>query len=155
MNSSAGFIGIALGVILLSIELCTTPGCFMIGKTAGKTVPMTDSCTGSWTLADNRSDPAITLNIQADGTISGFAGVNSYQGKLYKDFRQGIFKLDGALAVTMRMGHNMQQEESFIAALHKADRWQIDSGNTLVLSQNGKILLRFIRTDKKTDHADR
>jgi len=148
-----GFIGITLIVTLLAIELCITPGClqYQAPESAGNqtlTLPF-----GSWQLTGSSAAQKPILHIMQDGSISGFTGVNTFQGRLNGNLAAGEFRVDPALAVTLRMGPDMDQERKFLEILHRADRWQIARSGRLKLYSGDVLLAVFAPSDSHKQDA--
>jgi heat shock protein HslJ len=74
----------------------------------------------------------ITAVFAEDGSLSGNAGVNSYNGKYAAD--NGTIKIDPQIATTMMAGDPevMAQEAAYLAALPKSTQYKIE-GSTLTL----------------------
>jgi heat shock protein HslJ len=78
----------------------------------------------------------ITAVFAADDSLSGNAGVNTYNGKYTAD--NGSIQIDPAIATTMMAGDPeiMAQESAYLAALPKATKYKIE-GSTLTLRDDG------------------
>jgi putative lipoprotein len=87
-------------------------------------------------------DPQTTLDIAADGMVSGSGGCNRYSGKAEID---GSSIAIGPVAATkmMCLPAPMDQETTFFDALDKARSWKIENGKLLLLDGGGKILARL------------
>ena len=143
----------AIVIILFTIgELATDFGCIRSrikekdSRAVTQTVPQVNlnSIIGQWQLIQP-VEYAVgqTLNVDQAGNISGFSGVNNYQGKLTDSFRQNAFAFDGAVAVTMRMGENMAQESAFLSMLNQVNSWRINKSNQLELKNGDTLLALF------------
>jgi putative lipoprotein len=83
-----------------------------------------------------------TLDIGADGTVSGSGGCNRYSGGAEID---GSTIIIGPVAATKMacLGMPMEQETRFFAALDKARSWRLSEGNLLLLDDRGDVLVRL------------
>lgn len=116
------------------------------------------SVIGSWTL-DSIGDKAFvqlvpqdapakkpTLDISADGSVSGFAGVNRMMSKLNLDaLSNGDFRLTPA-GTTMMAGpaYAMKLEREYLDALVKVRNFKID-GAKLTLTDGATQIMQFVR----------
>ncbi len=102
--------------------------------------------TGQWTLSDMEGTmlhggiELPTLEVGEDGSVSGFAGVNRFTGRLASE-EPTLF---GPLATTRKAGPRaaMELETRFLAHLQQATGWRMESGE-LVLSGGDTELARF------------
>lgn len=87
-------------------------------------------------------DLQTTLDIAADGTVSGSGGCNRYSGKAEID---GSAIAIGPVAATKMacIAAPMDQETKFFDALDKARSWKIENGKLLLLDGGGTVLARF------------
>jgi heat shock protein HslJ len=78
----------------------------------------------------------ITAVFGEDGSLSGNAGVNTYNGKYSAD--NGTIKIDAQIATTMMAGDPeiMAQEAAYLAALPQSSTYKIE-GSTLTLRDAG------------------
>ncbi|WP_458760200.1 META domain-containing protein [Afipia sp. TerB] len=107
---------------------------------------------GSWLAEDINGGGVIdrlqtTLQLGADGKVTGTGGCNRYMGR-------AILKGDaitfGPMAGT-RMACPpavMDQENKFHAALETVRSWRIEQGRLLLLDSSGNVALRFSTMDK-------
>ncbi|MDO5846673.1 MAG: META domain-containing protein [Methanocorpusculum sp.] len=131
------FTAIFAAVLLCGVII--SAGC--ISDTAGDNTG--SSLTGSWAAADN---PLVTLVFNTDGTYSGEAQVNLYNGTFAAkgsslDMGEGVNR-------TKRAGPSdmVEAEDSYIQRLTLVSSYAV-SGDTLTLSDtDGKVLLIFVRT---------
>lgn len=81
-----------------------------------------------------------TLEVSPDGSVSGFGGVNQFQGRL----TPAESTLFGPLATTRKAGPRpaMELETRYLAHLQEATDWRMESGE-LVLSAGDTELARF------------
>jgi heat shock protein HslJ len=109
--------------------------------------------TGEWKLTKigdsliEDIDHELSLVIAEDGKVNGNTGVNLLMGQLSTDQQ----KLFGTLATTRRAGapEMMQRENTFLDALRKSNRFEVD-GVILTLLEDDEILLQF-QTAKSSD----
>lgn len=105
------------------------------------------------TLPDDVAVPkdakAPTLKIAADGTVSGFSGVNRVMGKLAGT--EG--KLFGPLAGTRMAGppQAMKLETAFLQALEKAMSGKRAEKQLQLFDSQGKLLAEFVAVSAKED----
>jgi putative lipoprotein len=87
-------------------------------------------------------NPPTTLDIAADGVVSGSGGCNRYSGKAEID---GSAIAIGPVAATkMACLHApMDQETRFFDALDRARSWKIESDVLLLLDAQGNVLVRL------------
>ena len=140
-------ISIRFAFAVLLVSCCFVQGC------ASKAPRADDAAilTGQWTLvsfAGAASLPAgenpPTLIVAADGTLSGFSGVNRFSGQLdMADVRTGRFSC-GPLACTRMAGSAaaMELEQRYLKLLADADGFKSE-GRQLVLTRVGKELAFF------------
>ncbi len=108
------------------------------------------SLVGKWLVEDIRGAGVLdrlqtTLQIEADGAVSGNTGVNQYCGQAIIDKNQIKF---GPLVSTRRAGPEaaMKQESQYTKALEETASHRLDSNGQLHLLDNeGKIVLKFSR----------
>ncbi|MGH7242846.1 MAG: META domain-containing protein [Phycisphaerales bacterium] len=87
-----------------------------------------------------------TLDISADGRVSGFAGVNRMMSSLNLDaLSKGDFKLAPA-GSTMMAGpdYAMKLERQYLDGLGKVRNFKVD-GSTLTLTDGASEIMRFVR----------
>jgi heat shock protein HslJ len=104
------------------------------------------SMTNNWKLVSLEGAPvpadgsAPTMSVDADGRISGFAGVNRYFAN--RSANPGV--LFGAVGMTRMAGppEAMQLEGRFVAALAKVDRFD-RTENDLRLFAGDQVLMHF------------
>jgi heat shock protein HslJ len=86
---------------------------------------------------------AITAVFAEDDSLSGNAGVNSYNGKYSAD--NGTIKIDPAIASTMMAGDPeiMAQEAAYLAALPKATTYEIDGSAMTLRDSTGAALASY------------
>lgn len=135
-----------LGLLGLGSALAAA-GCAAPSPTAAAGDPA-----GTWTLVELGGEAvaapgrAPSLTIDADGGLSGFAGVNRFHGELDAErLRAGAFAA-GPLAATRMAGppEAMELETRFLRALGEADGMRVE-GEALVLTRDGHTLLRLRR----------
>ncbi|MBX3381068.1 MAG: META domain-containing protein [Phycisphaeraceae bacterium] len=116
------------------------------------------SLLGNWTL-DSIGDKSFamlvpqdaaakkpTLDISADGKVSGFAGVNRMMSSLNLDaISKGDFKLAPA-GTTMMAGpeYAMKLEREYLDALAKVRNFRVD-GSKLTLTDGATQIMQFVR----------
>ena len=101
---------------------------------------------GNWQYICSTSlKEPITLNIDANGTISGFSGVNYYNGQLASDHQTGRLTLNNSLITTLRYGENMELEQNYLQILNQADSWWINDSGELELYSDKGVIARFSR----------
>lgn len=131
------FIAISAAVLLCGVIV--SAGC--VSDTAGNNTG--SSLTGNWTAADN---PLVTLVFNADGTYSGEAQVNLYDGTF--SVNGSSLDMGDGVNRTKRAGPSdmMEAEDSYLGCLTRVSSYAV-SGDTLTLSdKDGKVLLTFVRT---------
>jgi heat shock protein HslJ len=102
---------------------------------------------GQWRVAQVAGsavtgDARITLDLAADGTVSGTGGCNRYSSKAAID---GSTIAIGPVAAT-KMACSavpMEQETRFFAALERVRSWRIIEGDLLLLDGHRDILVRL------------
>lgn len=119
---------------------------------------MNFSPVGSWTLWLIQGEPVETavpktanvptLRLDNEGQTSGTAGVNQYGSSVPAGLlAQNRFELESIIATRMAgPPQAMQLESRFLSLLQQARRYECD-GNTLALSDDSGVLLRFRATD--------
>ncbi|MBL8876453.1 MAG: META domain-containing protein [Phycisphaerae bacterium] len=116
------------------------------------------SLIGNWTL-DSIGDKSLamlvpqdvavkkpTLDISADGKVSGFAGVNRLMSSLNMDaLSKGEFAMSPA-ATTMMAGpeYAMKLEQQYLGALAKVRNFKVD-GSKLTLTDGANQIMQFVR----------
>ena len=110
-----------------------------------------DSLVGSWKL-DSFGDPAypdsplpgteITASFSADGSVSGNAGCNGFQGS----YQSGDGALSfGLMAITQMACPEpegvLEQETRFFNMLNQADEYRMSGGNLILTTPSGEQLL--------------
>ena len=136
------FIAISAAVLLCSVLV--TAGC--ISDTAETNQGA--SLTGSWTAEENS---LVTLVFNADGTYSGEAQVNLYDGTF--TVTGNSLDMGDGVNRTKRAGPSelMEAEDSYMQRLTLVSSYAV-SGNTLTLSdKDGKVLLTFVRMESAAD----
>ena len=131
------FIAISAAVLLCGVIV--SAGC--VSDTAGDNTE--SSLAGSWAAADN---PLVTLVFNNDGTYSGEAQVNLYDGTF--SVKGSSLDMGAGVNRTKRAGPSgmMEAEDSYLGRLTLVSFYAV-SGDTLTLSdKDGKVLLTFIRT---------
>ncbi|MBX3390280.1 MAG: META domain-containing protein [Phycisphaeraceae bacterium] len=117
-----------------------------------------ESVIGTWTL-DSIGDKGFmqlvpqdapvkkpTLDISADGSVSGFAGVNRLMSKIDLDaLSKGDFKLSPT-GTTMMAGpeYAMKLEREYLDALWRVRNFKID-GSKLTLTDGATQIMQFVR----------
>jgi dipeptidyl aminopeptidase/acylaminoacyl peptidase/heat shock protein HslJ len=99
----------------------------------------------SWQLADNA---AITMQFDNNANVSGRGGCNRYSGQARIDGSKITF---GPL-VTTRMacpGEAMKQEQEFLAALGKAERYALQGSSLSLFIQGSPQPLKFAKAPPK------
>jgi len=113
--------------------------------------------TGTWKLSkidqveDESNFPKVSLVISAEGRISGTAGVNRMIGQL----GSSPDKLFDKVGTTRMAGppELMKLEQGFLNALRSVNRYE-NSGNTLSLYADDKLLLQFEISEEKEPDGD-
>ena len=126
------FIAVTAGVLLCAIII--SAGC--ISGTEKTEV----SLNGTWQLEEN---PAVTLTFSSDGTFSGEAQVNLYNGTYTADGTS--LSLGDGINRTKRMGPaaDMDAEDAYLNALTLVSSCK-EEGDKLILSdKDGRTLLTF------------
>ena len=139
-------------IVLAALALI---GC-QSGQPSASSAPTIQSLVGTWTLTeitgedvrgslpDGAQPPSI--DIAADGRISGFAGINRINTSINLDaLRSGDLKV-APIAMTMMAGppRLMELERRFVDALTNANQVQLD-GDTLHFNDAGTPMLTFTR----------
>lgn len=149
------FTWLASAVLLLPVlAACESDA---VSKTAAESKAI-ESVIGTWTL-DSIGDRGFmqlvpqdapvkkpTLDISADGSVSGFAGVNRMMSKLNLDsLSNGEFKLSPA-GTTMMAGpeYAMKLEREYLDALAKVRNFKIE-GSKLTLTDGATQIMQFVR----------
>lgn len=118
------------------------------------TLPTTESLWGSaWQLQSLGSQavpaqPLATLTFPQTGQVAGNGSCNRFFGPVEVDRDRVKF---GPLAATKMacMGGASEQESRYLAALQKAQRWEVH-GDTLLIHATGMDQpLRFVRTARQ------
>lgn len=112
--------------------------------------PTKPSLVGKWLAEDIMSAGVLdrlqtTLQVAADGAVSGNTGVNQYGGQATITKERIKF---GPLVSTRRAGPAaaMNQESKFTAALEKAASYRLDENGLLYfMDAQGAVILRFSR----------
>jgi heat shock protein HslJ len=82
---------------------------------------------------------ASTLEIGADGAVSGSGGCNRYRGRA--EIAAGTITFSPLAATRMACpGAAMAQEQRFFAALAAARRFRVDAGRIVLLAEDGSML---------------
>ena len=148
-RSTGSSCGCGCLIILIAAALiayCTT-GCMLLGDNpVGYNQPqVTFPPAGSWQyISETALKEPITLNIDANGAISGFSGVNFYNGQLDFDRKTGTLTLNNSLITTLRYGENMAVEQNYLQKLNQADSWQINASGELELYSDRGVIARFV-----------
>lgn len=107
---------------------------------------------GSWELEAMNSltmndGTAVTLDLGADGQVSGFSGCNQYSGGYETDGRSTIEF--GDLAVTMRAceGPEMATESAYLEAMNAVVGMKTARSELGLLDADGNVLLLFSRSE--------
>lgn len=150
--------------IAATIALATTVLCGMAGCASDSAPAYTSeakaiqSLIGTWTLDSigDRSFASLvprdvaakkpTLDISADGKVSGFAGVNRLMSSINLDgLSKGDFSLSPA-ATTMMAGpeYAMKLEREYLDALAKVRNFKVD-GSKLTLTDGANQIMQFVR----------
>lgn len=89
----------------------------------------------------------VTMELGADGRVSGFSGCNQYTGGYETDGRSSIEF--GNIAVTMRacVGPGMAIESAYLEAMNSVVGIKVARSELALLGADGSILLLFSRTD--------
>lgn len=114
------------------------------------------SISGEWVLSEINGAPlrdtlpdnfrAPTLSIDAEGNVSGFAGINRMRGSLDPAaLARGEFRVP-SMASTKMAGppEAMSVESRYLQAITDAEAYSLEEG-TLVLRRGDQPLLRFVR----------
>lgn len=136
------FIAISAAVLLCGVIV--SAGC--VSDTAGNNTG--SSLTGNWTAADN---PLVTLVFNDDGTYSGEAQVNLYNGTF--SVNGSSLDMGDGVNRTKRAGPSdmMEAEDSYLGCLTRVSSYAV-SGDTLTLSdKDGEVLLTFARMESAAD----
>lgn len=111
---------------------------------------------GTWTLAtmDGRSVAMAsgsaqrpTLDVQADGTVGGFGGVNQWGSRIdLTGLEANRFEITAPFS-TMMAGEpaSMRLESDFLRALGQARTYELRVGTLVLLGADGRELLGFRR----------
>jgi heat shock protein HslJ len=104
---------------------------------------------GAWTASEIAGAPSApgvttTLEIAADGTVSGSGGCNRYRGRAA--LGDGTIAFSPLAATRMACpGPAMEQEQRLFAAFAAARRFRADSAALLLLAEDGAVVARFSR----------
>ena len=145
--------------VCVGLSLAGVSGCESGSATAAaEGAKSMQSLLGSWTL-DSIGDKSFamlvpqdvsakkpTLDISADGKVSGFAGVNRMMSSLNMDaLSKGDFTLAPA-ASTMMAGpeYAMKLERQYLDALGKVRNFKVD-GSKLTLTDGANQIMQFVR----------
>ena len=128
------FIAVTAGVLLCAIII--SAGC--ISGTEKTEV----SLDGTWQLEEN---PAVTLTFSSDGTFSGEAQVNLYNGTYTADGTS--LSLGDGINRTKRMGPaaEMDAEDAYLNALTLVSSCKEEGGRLILSDKDGRTLLTFVR----------
>jgi len=93
-----------------------------------------------------KADP-ITMTVDADGRITGFAGVNRYSTMIDPAaLAKGEFKLGPVMSTRMAGSKAMMATEAeFFAGLEKARMWKIENGELVITNLGRRVFLRLMR----------
>lgn len=150
---------IAATIALATMVLCGMGGCAADSAPAyASEAKAIQSLIGTWTL-DSIGDKSFaslvpqdvaakkpTLDISADGKVSGFAGVNRLMSSINLDaLSKGDFSLSPA-ATTMMAGpeYAMKLEREYLDALAKVRDFKVD-GSKLTLTDGANQIMQFVR----------
>jgi len=87
---------------------------------------------------------ATTLEIAADGAVSGSGGCNRYRGRA--ELGAGTIAFSPLAATRMACpGPAMEQEGRFFAALAAARRFRIEDGRLVLSAEDGSVVARLRR----------
>jgi putative lipoprotein len=87
---------------------------------------------------------AATLEIGADGAVSGSGGCNRYRGRA--EIAAGTIAFSPLAATRMACpGAAMEQEGRFLAALAAARRFRIEDGRLVLSGEDGAVVARLRR----------
>lgn len=128
------FIVVTAAAVLCAIII--SAGCITDSETGG-TVPA-----GTWQLEEN---PAVTLTFSSDGTFSGEAQVNLYNGT-YTATDSSLSMGDGVNR-TKRMGSaaDMEAEDAYLNALTLVSSCKEEGDKLTLRDKDGRTLLTFVR----------
>jgi|GEM_PF-1173876 len=106
--------------------------------TAAESLP-----TGTWILDTN---PAVTIDLLPDGTISGRAPVNSYFGNYTLSGSSGL--VFSPIGSTLMAGDEqlMKEESAFFADLHNVSGYKIVNKTLFLSDKSGNTILTFNKT---------
>jgi len=126
-----------------AIAVAVTTACAAAGATAAEDVPA-----GAWRVeaiggAAVADAVATTLDIDADGTISGSGGCNRYTGKA--DIGGETIHV-GPVASTRMLCPDpaMQQEDAYFDALSRVAGWRRDGAALVLLGDDGQAAVRLV-----------
>ena len=141
--------GICSGLMLALL----LPGCAACPK-AGDCGSSADAIFGGWTLVSVGGDPIDKtlgegmqppdMRVSDDGSISGFAGVNRFSGRLDLGLAATGGFSSGPFAVTRMAGppEAMELESRVLTALQEADRF-LATADRLTLTKGDAVLLVY------------
>lgn len=104
---------------------------------------------GHWRAVEISGTPTAaevetTLEIAADGKVSGNGGCNRYGGTA--TLGDGTIGFGPTMATRMACPDPaMGQEQRLFAGLEKAARWRFDDGGLVLLDRSGGVVARFTR----------
>lgn len=105
---------------------------------------------GSWGAVEvggTPADPGVssTLEIAADGAVSGSGGCNRYRGRA--EIGQGSIAFSPLAATRMACpGPAMEQEQRLFAALGAARRFRVEGATLVLIGEDGAAVARFARS---------
>lgn len=147
-----GHSGLSILLATAAISLTTAGGCSTTDAQPQPNRPPPVKLEGSrWAVVALRGqypqgDVQLVLELGPEGRVSGFAGVNRFNGSYtLKQQAEGRGTLSfGELATTRMAGppELMQQEERFLAALKTVDGYRAEGG-LMELEAGGAPVLRF------------
>ena len=147
-NSGSCGCGCLIILTVAALLVYAVSGCnHVLNKPIGYDYPLiTIPPAGNWQyICSTPLDEPITLNIDANGTISGFSGVNYYNGQLATNHQSGCLTLNNSLVTTLRYGENMNLEQNYLQILNQADSWRINDSGELELYSNKSVIARFVK----------
>lgn len=149
---------ILASALIALVSMAIVAGCGSTSEVATTGPQAMRSLLGNWTL-DSIGDKSFamlvpqdvavkkpTLDISADGKVSGFAGVNRLMSSLNMDaLAKGGFAMSPA-ATTMMAGpeYAMKLERQYLDALAKVRSFKVE-GSKLTLTDGANQIMQFVR----------
>lgn len=99
----------------------------------------------------------LTLNIDADGKVSGYSGCNRFGGQAdISDAAGGKVGLGALFSTRMACMDEARgnQEAKFLAALGEVANWRVENGLLYLSNNAGADVLRFSNADHTTKPAE-